>query len=152
MADFTIQAHVIDGATQRHALATPSAGAYVAFEGWVRDHHEGKAVMALEYEAYAPLASSEGRRILDEAHARFSIEEAAAVHRVGFLRIGEVAVWVGVVAAHRREAFEACQYIIDTLKARVPIWKKEYFRDGSAAWVACHHCGGSQESQRHAHP
>lgn len=149
MSDFEIITRPIVLADRRRDLEAGSAGAYVAFEGWVRDHHLGRRVQALEYEAYQVLAEAEGRRILSEAREHFGVEKAAAVHRVGLLQVGEVAVWVGVVAAHRREAFAACQYIIDTLKARVPIWKKEFFADGDAQWVACHACGAPPPESSH---
>ena len=125
----------IDPAACRAALAHASAGAFVAFEGWVRDHNEGRAVVGLEYEAYAPLAEKEGGRILDEARARFDVLEVAAVHRTGALALGDLAVWVGVAAAHRGAAFDACRFVIDELKGRVPIWKRERYADGSVGWV-----------------
>lgn len=114
------------------------AGAYVMFEGCVRNHDLGRCVLRLEYDAYAPLALAEGDRILAEAQERFPVLGARCVHRTGRLEIGETAVWIGVSASHRREAFEACQYIIDEIKRRVPIWKKEHYVDGDALWVACH--------------
>lgn len=116
-------------------LASPHAGALATFEGWVRNHHEGRAVLHLEYEAYEELATTEGSRIVKEAQERFEILGAKCLHRIGKLKTGEMAVWVGVTAAHRAEAFEACQYIINEVKARVPIWKKEYYSDGDAQWV-----------------
>ncbi len=113
----------------------PHAGAFVTFEGRVRDHSEGGAVASLAYEAYEALAVREGERILQEARERFQVEKAALVHRVGELAIGECAVWVGVSAAHRREAFAACQYVIDELKERLPIWKRERYAGGGSVWV-----------------
>ena len=127
------------------ALAHPAAGARVSFEGRVRDHNEGRRVERLEYEAYTPLAEKEGARILAEAAARWPIIVARCVHRIGPLQIGECAVWVGVSSAHRDEAFAACRYIIDELKLRLPIWKKEYYTDGDSGWVSCERCA------RHAH-
>ncbi|WP_349256303.1 MULTISPECIES: molybdenum cofactor biosynthesis protein MoaE [Rubrivirga] len=125
----------IDPAELRRALAADAAGAFVAFEGWVRDHNGGRAVTALEYEAYTVLAVSEGENVLAEAAERFDVEAVRAVHRTGRLAIGELAVWVGVSAAHRGPAFEACRYVIDEVKARVPIWKREHYADGAAGWV-----------------
>lgn len=119
----------------RARLLRSDAGAYASFEGWVRDHHAGRAVAGLTYEAYAALAESEGEAILGEAYARFAIAEAACVHRVGALQVGELAVWVGVSAAHREAAFAACRWIIDEVKARVPIWKHERYGDGEVAWL-----------------
>jgi molybdopterin synthase catalytic subunit len=119
------------------ALDDPHAGGLVAFAGRVRNHNEGQAVLRLEYEAFAELAVKEGQRIVDEALQRFAITGAACVHRVGRLEIGDMAVWVGVGAAHRAAAFEACRYIIDAVKQRVPIWKKEHYVNGDSGWVNC---------------
>ncbi len=110
-------------------------GAYSAFEGWVRNHHLGKGVVSLEYEAYEALAVKEGDRILREAVKRYGIQQARCVHRIGHLYPGDLAVWVGVTAVHRSAAFDACRYIIDQVKARVPIWKHEFYEDGSHEWV-----------------
>lgn len=119
----------------REALSHSSAGAFASFEGWVRDHNEGQAVAGLHYQAYAALAEKEGERILDEAIQRFDIVDARCVHRIGDLDIGDLAVWVGVSAAHRGAAFEACRYIIDEVKSRVPIWKQERYREGDLDWL-----------------
>ena len=127
----------------RAELADASCGGYASFEGWVRDHNEGRRVLRLEYEAFAPLAVSEGERIIEEARRRYGVERALCVHRVGALDIGGVAVWVGVAAAHRGEAFDACRYIIDEVKHRAPIWKKEYYQDGDSGWVNCEHCAAA---------
>lgn len=116
------------------------AGGFVTFEGRVRDHNEGRSVLSIEYEAFAEMAESEGEALLAEARRRFDILEARAVHRVGHLAIGDVAVWVGVAAVHRREAFEACEFIIDEIKERLPIWKKEHYTDGDSEWVVCTKC------------
>lgn len=118
-------------------MTHPQAGACATFEGWVRNHNEGQAVASLEYEAYAQLAEAEGNRIMTEAVAKFDLLAAQAVHRVGHLQIGDMAVWVGVAAAHRGPAFDACRFIIDELKARVPIWKKEHYVAGASAWINC---------------
>ena len=118
-------------------LADARAGAIVTFEGRVRNHHKGKTVTRLYYEAYAPLAVKEGRRILEEACEAFDILAARCVHRVGRLEVGESAIWIGVSAGHRRAAFQACQFVIDEIKRRVPIWKKEHYADGSSIWVNC---------------
>ena len=90
---------------------------------------------ALEYEAHVELAEKEGATILAEATERFDILQAACVHRIGHLEIGDMAVWVGVASAHRDAAFQACRYIIDEVKQRVPIWKKEHYRQGDAQWL-----------------
>ena len=127
----------IQPATQRATLDHPAAGGYASFEGWVRNHNEGRAVNRLEYQAYEALGIKEGEKILAEAAARFPILGAACVHRVGILEIGDMAVWVGVSAAHRDAAFGACRYIIDEVKERVPIWKKEHYAEGSSEWINC---------------
>ena len=119
----------------RTALLGAKAGAFSSFEGWVRDHNEGRAVLGLRYEAYAELAEAEGERVLDEALAKFAIADARCVHRTGDLAIGDLAVWVGVSAAHRDAAFAASRYIIDEVKARVPIWKHERYAEGDADWL-----------------
>jgi molybdopterin synthase catalytic subunit len=130
----------IDPDELRKQLFDPAAGAYCSFEGWIRNENEGQAVLRLEYEAYEPLALSEGEKILAEATDRYSCAHAHCRHRTGLLEIGECAVWVGVSAPHRDEAFQACRYIIDQLKVRLPIWKKEHYVDGHSGWVNCERC------------
>ena len=134
---FEISTDVIDPVERKAALLAERAGACVCFEGWVRNHNEGEAVTALEYESHAPTAVKEGQRILAEAAQRFEIVTARCVHRVGKLDIGDCAVWVGVSAEHRGAAFDACRYIIDETKQRVPIWKKEHYTSGVSGWVNC---------------
>jgi len=134
---FRISAIPIETASLQRALGDERAGACVTFEGWVRNRNEGQPVLSLEYEAYTPLAEKEGERILAEARQRFALLGAVCVHRVGHLQLGEMAVWVGVTAGHRGAAFEACRFIIDEAKARVPIWKKEHYASGATAWINC---------------
>mgnify|MGYP001823922817 FL=1 len=122
------------------SLADPAAGGYCAFEGWVRNENEGHTVERLEYEAYEPLAIVEGEKVLAEARERFGILGARCVHRVGMLELGDCAVWIGVASKHRDEAFKACRYIIDEIKVRLPIWKKEHYVDGNSGWVNCERC------------
>jgi molybdopterin synthase catalytic subunit len=136
----------------RALLADPACGGYASFEGWVRDNNEGKRVLRLEYEAFEELGVKEGERIVAEAMQRFGVRRAACVHRVGELAIGELAVWVGVSAGHRAEAFEACRYIIDEVKHRVPIWKKEHYEDGDSGWVNCERCAEAAHDHGHDHP
>lgn len=119
----------------RGGLLDDRVGGYASFEGWVRDHNDGRAVTGLHYEAYAALAEREGEAIVEEALGRFDILHAACVHRTGELGIGELAVWVGVSAAHRDAAFVACRWIIDEVKSRVPIWKQERYVQGDAGWL-----------------
>lgn len=133
--DFLISELPIDSTAMSRELASASAGACVTFEGWVRNRNAGRAVHRLAYQAYAPLAMSEGQKILVEAVARFAVERATCVHRVGTLDIGNLAVWVGVSAGHRDAAFAACRWIIDEVKARVPIWKNEFYADGESGWL-----------------
>jgi sulfur-carrier protein adenylyltransferase/sulfurtransferase len=114
-----------------------SSGALVTFEGWVRDENEGQQVDSLEYQVYHALATSEGNKLITEALKKFDIHKISAVHREGHLAIGDIAVWVGVTAAHRGAAFDACCYIIDEIKHRLPIWKKEHYTEGDAQWVYC---------------
>ena len=132
---FRITETPIDTAAARISLCQPQSGGYVSFEGWVRDHHAGKAVARLNYSAYVPMAEREGARIMEEAKAQYDIDAAACIHRIGELQIGELAVWVGVAAGHRGAAFAACRHIIDRIKESVPIWKDEYYQDGSRAWT-----------------
>ena len=130
----------IDTAVLQASLADPAAGGYCAFEGWVRNENEGHTVERLEYEAYEPLAIVEGEKVLAEARERFGILGARCVHRVGMLELGDCAVWIGVASKHRDEAFKACRYIIDEIKVRLPIWKKEHYVDGNSGWVNCERC------------
>lgn len=132
----------------RSQLTNAGAGAYTSFEGWIRNHNDGHDVLRLEYEAYEPLAVSEGERVIREAKERFGVLHASCVHRVGSLEIGECAVWVGVSSGHRDAAFKACRYIIDEVKVRLPIWKKEHYADGHSGWVNCEQCA----AHAHAHP
>jgi molybdopterin synthase catalytic subunit len=124
---FEITDQRLDPDALKMTLTREAAGACVSFEGWVRDHNDG--------EAHAPLANKEGQQIFEEAIERFDLLAAVGRHRVGRLEIGECAVWVGVSAAHRGVAFDACRYIIDELKQRVPIWKKEHYRSGPSGWI-----------------
>ena len=135
MKRFSISDQPIDVAPLRDAMHDRRAGGFASFEGRVRDHNDGRAVNGLRYEAYVELAEAEGMRILEEARAKFDILAACAVHRTGDLELGELAVWVGVTAAHRDAAFAACRWIIDEVKSRVPIWKHERYAEGDAGWL-----------------
>ena len=130
----------IDTDALRRSLFNPAAGGFCVFEGWVRNENEGHEVERLEYEAYDPLVLAEGQKVIDEARERFGFLDARCVHRVGLLEIGDCAVWIGVSSAHRDEAFKACRYIIDQIKVRLPIWKKEHYVNGDSGWVACERC------------
>ena len=124
----------------RKEFAAAEAGAFACFEGWVRNHNDGKKVKALSYEAYEPLCRKEAKKVLKQAKNRFAVISAKCFHRIGDLTVGEIAVWVGVTAAHRDDAFKACRYIIDEVKARLPIWKKEHYENGDSGWVGCERC------------
>jgi molybdopterin synthase catalytic subunit len=143
MSAFQFTRAPLDPQQLRLSLADPGCGGYAAFEGWVRDHNEGERVRRLEYEAFEALAIREGERIVAEAVARYGVAHALCAHRLGDLAIGELAVWVGVSAPHRDEAFRACRYIIDEVKHRVPIWKKEHYRNGDSGWVNCERCAAA---------
>ncbi|HVA64223.1 MAG TPA: molybdenum cofactor biosynthesis protein MoaE [Terriglobales bacterium] len=132
---------VIETALVREPLPPPPApdthgghGAVVSFEGVTRNHSRGREVVALEYEAYEPMARARLAAIATEAAARWPLLSIRILHRLGTLRVGESSVQIVVAAAHRGPAFEACRFLIDTLKQSVPIWKKEHFRDG-CAWA-----------------
>ena len=132
---FSLSAKPIDIAILTEALFDPAAGACVTFEGRVRNANEGRMVEWLEYEAYEAVAMKEGAKVIDEALSNRENIAVRCVHRVGHLAIGEIAVWIGVISAHRDEAFRVCRFVIDEVKGRVPIWKKEQYSDGSASWV-----------------
>ncbi len=119
------------------SVASQNAGAIDVFIGTVRNNTKGKAVVKLDFEAYEPMAISELQKIVNTAKQKWAIEKVAVVHRVGLLALGEVPVVIAVSTPHRKDAFDACQFIIDTLKETVPIWKKEIFDDG-AVWVSAH--------------
>jgi molybdopterin synthase catalytic subunit len=118
----------------RAAVADPAAGGEVLFVGTVRDSDSDRGVTALSYTAH-PSAEAELRRIATDIAAKYDVIAVAAVHRVGDLAVGDLAVVVGVACAHRAEAFHACHALIDELKASVPIWKHQRFTDGSSEWV-----------------
>ncbi len=134
---FSLSADPLEVASLKRPLARPEAGAYVEFEGWVRNRNDGRPVTRLEYEAYEPMARKEGDKILSEARSQFNLVDLRCAHRVGDLAIGDLAVWVGATAAHRDDAYRASRYVIDEIKARVPIWKKEHYEDGDSGWVNC---------------
>jgi molybdopterin synthase catalytic subunit len=116
------------------AVAAPERGGCVVFLGQVRDHHAGRGVLGLEYSAYEPMAETVTAAILTEARDRWPVEVGLR-HRLGSLAIGETAVAVVAAGGHRDEAFAACRYVIEEVKRRVPIWKRERYADGTEAWV-----------------
>jgi molybdopterin synthase catalytic subunit len=137
---FAVANHPIDCARLRDELENLSGGGVVIFEGRVRNHNEGRPVEKLEYEVYHKLAQTEAERIIREACEKFDILAATAVHREGLLELGEVAVWVGVIARHRDAAFAGCRYIIDEIKWRLPVWKREFYVGAEPEWVNCQGC------------
>jgi molybdopterin synthase catalytic subunit len=124
----------IDPATLLRRVASAERGGLACFFGAVRNHHGGRAVLRLEYSAYGAMAEAECARIVDETQARWPVA-VALVHRVGRLEVGDTAVAIAVAGAHRDEAFAACRHVIEEVKRRVPIWKRELYADGTEAWV-----------------
>ena len=132
---FTLCHQKIDANELKKHVKNPQSGAFVCFEGWVRNHNENKSVNQLHYEAHDILALQVGNQIITKALSRFDINAATCCHRVGQLNIGDMAIWVGVSADHRKAAFEACEFILNQTKAEVPIWKNEFYQDGESGWV-----------------
>jgi molybdopterin synthase catalytic subunit len=127
--------HPIDPAALLGDALTSEDGAALLFWGVVRDHHDGRAVTHLEYRAYAAMAEREMLRIAREARERFAVGGVRVVHRVGRLAIGEASVGIAVASPHRDAAYQASRYVIEELKRRVPVWKREGYTDGTAEWV-----------------
>lgn len=127
------------GSLRNNLPSHPCCGALVQFEGIVRDHNEGKKVLGIEYECFEKMAQKELEKIIEESKTKWPVHEVFLVHRIGRLDIKETSLILFVISPHRREAFEASQYIIDALKERVPIWKKEFYEDGKAEWTRCRH-------------
>ena len=138
MSAFLLTEASIDPTGFATTLRRDEAGGYCSFEGWVRNHSDGQAVLGLDYQAYPPLAEAEALAVLAEAEDRFDILAASCIHRIGTLTIGDMAVWIGVSAPHRDAAFTACRFVIDEIKRRVPIWKRERYASGHSEWIACH--------------
>jgi molybdopterin synthase catalytic subunit len=136
MYHFDLVEDQIDRQTLVEKFSDPTCGAFVSFEGWVRNHHDNRPVSHLFYESYPELAISEGLSVVKQALDDYKINSAICIHRIGSLQIGDMAVWVGVNAAHRDAAFQACRFVIDDIKIRVPIWKKEFYLDSDdAKWL-----------------
>jgi molybdopterin synthase catalytic subunit len=132
----------IDTGALLTAVQSPERGGVACFLGAVRNHHGGREVLRLEYSAYAPMVEAECARIVAECQERWDVAIALR-HRVGALEIGDTAVAVVAASAHRDAAFAACRYVIEELKLRVPIWKREYYADGSVGWVSSEDLSGS---------
>jgi molybdopterin synthase catalytic subunit len=138
-----LRAEPLDLARLVDAVTSPERGGISTFLGLVRNQHGGRPVVRLEYSAYAPMVEQECAVIIDEARARWPTAQVALEHRIGALDIGDAAVVVAAAAPHRDEAFAACRYVIEEVKRRVPIWKREYYADGSVGWVDPTAPGGS---------
>ena len=151
MQRFFISAQPIEEIDIVAKVASNKSGGLVVFDGRVRDHNENRNVTHLQYQAYDSLAIKEGERIIDEASEKFNIHNVYCVHRKGGLKLGDSAVRLIVAAKHRGAAFDACEYIIDELKIRVPIWKNEHYIDGSSGWVECHECSKHAHDHNHNH-
>ncbi|HNW29363.1 MAG TPA: molybdenum cofactor biosynthesis protein MoaE [Spirochaetota bacterium] len=134
MISIILQQEPIDAARVQAEAGTAADGAVVSFIGRVRDNSRGKTVTHIEYEAYGEMARKQLRKIVDEAVARWSLNSCSVVHRFGTVAVGEASIIIAASAPHRVAAFQAAQYIIDTIKTDVPIWKKEFYSDGSS-WI-----------------
>ncbi|MFT4554294.1 MAG: molybdopterin/thiamine biosynthesis adenylyltransferase/molybdopterin synthase catalytic subunit [Chlamydiales bacterium] len=145
---FTLAHEKIDEDLLKNKMPDACAGACVTFAGWVRNHHLGKAVDSLEYEAFEELALSEGAKIIEEAKEKFPIYNAHCVHRTGLLQVGEIAIWIGVSSAHREGAYLANRFLIDEFKSRLPIWKKEHYTNGKSEWVNCQGCAHKESPSK----
>ena len=129
----------------------PNSGAVVLFSGEVRDNNKGREVTHLEYEAYEPMANKMIDEIVDEAITRFSLNQAICVHRLGRVEISGCAVVVITGSGHRKEAYDANRYIIDRVKNEVPIWKHEFFADGTSEWGQNCDCVTHEDEHEHDH-
>src|SRR3954471_12278677 len=134
---FELTATPIDPSALRIRLDAAETGALTVFEGRVRNHHLGKPVTKLEYEAFDEMALHEGNSITSETETLYPGAQVLCVHRTGTLGIGDIAVWIGVASAHRAAGFAACRHVIEEIKRRLPVWKKEHHPDGAAEWVNC---------------
>lgn len=134
MFDFILKYEVLDVLKIIEFLGDDSLGANVIFTGTVRNQSKKKVVVALEFEAYEPMAISELQKLVSEITSKWPIQKIVLHHRLGIVEVGETAVIAGISAVHRAEAFEACSYLMNRLKQTVPIWKKEIYADGSE-WV-----------------
>lgn len=133
--DVRVQEAPLHSASLRAAASDPAAGAVVVFEGTARDHHDGRAVADLAYEAYGPMAEAELGRLRTEAMARFGLLRCLVHHRTGVVPLREAAVVIVTASPHRKEAFEAAAWLMDRIKETVPIWKRERYAGGGESWV-----------------
>ena len=133
---FALLDSAIDTQRLQDILEDDECGALATSEGWVRNHNNGSAVTRLTYYGYENLAINQGRLIIEEAKRLFDIQNAVAIHRIGALEVGDMAIWVGVSSKHRYPAFDACKWILDTIKADIPVWKQEYYQNESSKWLS----------------
>lgn len=133
---FALLDEAIDDQRLKDFLQDEQCGALATFEGWVRNQNNDSRVTSLTYYGYEKLAINQGKRIIEEAKRLFDIENAVAIHRIGALEIGDMAVWVGVSSKHRYPAFDACKWILDTIKADIPVWKQEFYQDEPSKWLS----------------
>lgn len=133
---FALLDRPIDGDKLKSLLTDDASGALVSFEGWVRNHNNKRSVSRLTYYGYEQLALNQGAKLITEVKERFDINQAVAIHRVGELAIGDMAVWVGVSSAHRYMAFDACRWLLDAIKEQIPVWKQEFYDDNSSLWLS----------------
>jgi molybdopterin synthase catalytic subunit len=125
----------IDPASLINEVSSPKYGAISLFVGTVREVNEGRSVSAIEYSAYKAMASAELERILDEAEAQFGVSALVVEHRIGLLGLGEVSIAIAAAHPHRSPALDCTRFVIEEIKKRVPIWKKEHYADGTREWV-----------------
>ncbi|HCN15199.1 MAG TPA: molybdenum cofactor biosynthesis protein MoaE [Moraxellaceae bacterium] len=119
------------------ALLNDQSGALATFEGWVRNHNNARPVTKLTYYGYEKLAINQGEKLITQAKQQFDIINAVAIHRIGDLAIGDMAVWIGVTAHHRYPAFDACRWLLDAIKADIPVWKQEFYTDSTESlWLS----------------
>lgn len=133
---FALSDNPIDDGLLKSYLFDDTAGALVVFEGWVRNHNNQRKVSHLTYYGYEQLAINHGAKLVKQAKARFDIAHAVAIHRIGELGIGDMAVWIGVCASHRTPAFEACEWLLNAIKADIPVWKQEFYDDHQSLWLS----------------
>jgi molybdopterin synthase catalytic subunit len=134
MKKITLQNEPIDIALVMNEAGSDSDGAVVSFIGRARNNSNGKPVLYLEYEAYSEMARKQLQKVIDDAAARWALGSCILVHRTGRVDVGEASIIIAASSPHRQEAFQAVQFIIDTIKAHIPIWKKEFYPDGSS-WI-----------------
>lgn len=134
---FALLDRPIDDQRLKQSLMSDTCGALATFEGWVRNHNNARPVQKLTYYGYEQLALNQGKKLILQAQEKLDIEKAVAIHRIGDLAIGDMAVWIGVVSAHRYPAFDACRWLLDGIKADIPVWKQEFYTDSDESlWLS----------------